>query len=159
MAAHRCSWAKVPRQEVLVSAFVEQTATQSLASAIGATAAGKIDFPLAGTQPQAWELNYTGTLAGNTTVTLHFDPAPLAGMSLSSLVVEHFQNGVWSPVSNQMLDPAYDTVTFTTTSLSPFALAVPEPPTRILAVVGLTLLVFFARRQRRLRRPTDTRTP
>ena len=50
------------------------TSTANLADTIGAAAAGQINFALAGSTVQAWDVQYTGVLTGTNTVVFHYDP-------------------------------------------------------------------------------------
>src|SRR5262249_43201462 len=121
----------------LSSTYSKPTDAQ-LQTTIGASAASAINFSLAGTTHQIWDLGYTGTFTGNVAVTLHFDPTLLTGVNLSNLIIEHYQSGAWVLPTSQSIDSVANTITFTTTSFSPFALAVvPEPSTLCLLCLGI----------------------
>ncbi len=95
---------------------------------------------------QAWDLSFSGTFSGSVTVSLHYDPTMLNGTPESQLVLWHFVNhNHWEKVANEVIDPVNHTISFTTTSFSPFVLApVPEPSTAVLAVIGLAGLIAWA---------------
>jgi hypothetical protein len=141
------------------STYNTETAQGALQTALGSAAAGAINFGLAGTDSngvvlpnsavQFWDLHFTGTFTGDATVTLHFDPTLIGGANPSSLVIWHYTNGGWNPVANETVDPIADTITFTTSSFSPFILGVPEPSSIVLAGAGLVRLSIFARRRSR----------
>ena len=75
------------------SNFLEPATPAALQAAIGAVAAGQIDFQLAGGAAQLWELAYSGTFTGGATVTVHFDPSAIGNTPLSDLYIEHYENG------------------------------------------------------------------
>ena len=136
----------------LTSTFVEPTTPAELDQAIGAAAAGQIDFALVGSTPQLWDLKFSARFQGDATVTLHFDPSLLGGFPLSDLRLFHFENGSWVTPPNQVIDPVNDTITFTTDGFSPFALSavVPEPGTLTLlfsALLGLAGAAYLRRRR------------
>jgi hypothetical protein len=140
----------VPEPGVLSSTYLKPTTPAELQSAIGALAAGQIDFALAGSTPQLWDLGFSGILQGDATVTLHFDPSLLGSTLLSDLRVEHYENGLWVLPPNQVIDPVNDTITFTTDGFSPFALStVPEPSSLILLSIATIGLLAHAWRRRK----------
>lgn len=119
--------------------------------------AGPADFELPGSAGivQLWDLHYTDAseLTDVATITLHFDPT---GMTLSEeedLEIEHWVVtdgvGAWQFILPSVpVDTVHDTITFDTSSFSPFALAeVPEP-----ASAGLLAITAFAALLRRRRR-------
>jgi probable HAF family extracellular repeat protein len=133
----------------LTSNFLEPTTPADLQQALGAVAAGEINFALPGSTVQLWDLAFSGSFSGDATVTLHFDPSLIGNVPLSSLQIEHFENGSWVIPSNQVVDPINDTITFTTDSFSPFALStVPEPSTLVFLGIGAISLLGYAWRRR-----------
>jgi hypothetical protein len=88
---------------------------------------------------QYWDLHYTGDLQGPATVTFHFDPSLVT--SALPLGIWHYTDGPgWEFLGGTILG---DTITVTTDSFSPFALAavpVPEPSSlTMLAIAGVVL--------------------
>jgi hypothetical protein len=112
------------------STFLEPATQADVTQALGALAAGQINFILPGSPAQLWDLSFSGTFAGGATVTLHFDPTPamVDGRPLSSLYIAHYTNGAWVIPPNQVIDTVADTITFTTDSFSPFILAAAPLP-------------------------------
>jgi hypothetical protein len=102
--------------------------------------------------PQIWDVQYTGLLAGQSaTLVFHYDPALLPeGTNQSALGIWHFNklSNVWE--FGGTVNTTDHTITFTTTSFSPFELGVqvPEPATIVLAGVGLIALLVEHRRRR-----------
>jgi hypothetical protein len=87
---------------------------------------------------QVWDLGFSGTSTGPTTVTLHFDAAAIDSRQLGSLSIDHFTGGTWQlPGQPIKIDLTADTITFQTDSFSPFMLvAVAEPSTLPLLGIG-----------------------
>ena len=131
----------------LTSGYAATSAT-NLADTIGTAAAGQINFALAGSTVQAWDVQYTGVLTGTNTVVFHYDPTLIGTTPESELRIEHFVNGAWFVPAGQIVDTTAHTITFQTDSFSPFVLSqVPEPSSIALLMLG-TLFVTCARRGR-----------
>lgn len=78
-----------------------------------------------GTVTQLWNLTYSGTHNGRIKLVFHYDATLLPpGYDESKLTIRHFTNGAWEQLVGRV-DTVNDTITVTTTSLSPFALATP----------------------------------
>lgn len=104
------------------------------------------------TDPQIWNVDYTGSLDGGTaTLVFNYDPSLLPqGFDESQLGMWHFNtvSGQWE--FGGAVDTNNHTITFVTESFSPFQLGVvPEPDTFALAAVGLFGLAWVARRSRK----------
>jgi uncharacterized protein YjbI with pentapeptide repeats len=129
---------------ILTSSFEEPTTPSALQQALGAEAAGQVNFVLAGgNTPQLWDMSFNGQFSGDATVTVHFDPSLLGSLPLSDLYIEHYENGSWVIPPNQVIDPINDTITFSSDGFSPYALAaVPEPGT--LALLAASAIAAFS---------------
>ena len=78
-----------------------------------------------GTITQLWNLTYSGTHNGRIKLVFHYDASLLPpGYDESKLTIRHFTNGAWEQLVGRV-DTVNDTITVTTASLSPFALATP----------------------------------
>ncbi|MBL9146059.1 MAG: putative Ig domain-containing protein [Verrucomicrobiaceae bacterium] len=78
-----------------------------------------------GTVTQLWNLTYSGTHNGRIKLVFHYDATLLPpGYDESKLTIRHFTNGAWEQLVGRV-DTVNDTITVTTASLSPFALATP----------------------------------
>lgn len=119
------------------------TAVAGLGQTIGSGAAQQINFALPGTTAQAWDIQFSGTLAGTNTVVLHYDPTLIGSTPEDQLRIEHYVNGQWVVPAGQVVDTAAHTITFQSDSFSPFVLAqTPEPGSLLLmALAGAGLLV------------------
>jgi probable HAF family extracellular repeat protein len=94
-----------------------------------------------------WDVTYTGVLNGPLTLTFNYDPTITLG--LAGLKIAHFNSVTQHWDVGGAVDLVHHTITFTTTSLSPFMLvAVPEPSTAILSAIGLLALTAVAGRKR-----------
>ena len=123
------------------------TTAANLAQTIGAAAAGQINFALAGTTVQAWDVQFTGVLQGTNTVVFHYDPTLIGSTPESDLRIEHFVNGAWVVPAGEVADTVAHTITVQADSFSPFVLSqVPEPASAVL--VGIGSLVACALRLR-----------
>lgn len=72
---------------------------------------------------QLWNLKYTGSHTGLIHLTFHYNPDLLpAGYDETKLTIRHFTNGAWEQLVGKV-DPVNHTITVTSASLSPFALA------------------------------------
>ena len=123
------------------------TTAANLAQTIGAAAAGQINFALAGTTVQLWDVQFTGVLQGTNTVVFHYDPTLIGSTPESDLRIEHFVNGAWVVPAGEVVDTVAHTITVQADSFSPFVLSqVPEPASAVL--VGIGSLVACAWRLR-----------
>jgi hypothetical protein len=104
--------------------------------------------------PQIWTVDYTGLQAGQSaTLVFHYDPSLLpAGTDQSTLGMWHFNKITNSWEFGGTVDTTNHTITFVTSSFSPFELgrAVPEPST--IALVAGGLVAALAHGWRRWRR-------
>jgi hypothetical protein len=130
----------------LTSTFATTTAA-NLGQTIGAAAAQQINFALAGSTAQAWDIHFTGTLQGLSTVVFHYDPTLIGSIPEMDLRIEHYENGAWVVPTGQVVDTLAHTITFQTDSFSPFVLAqTPEPSAFVLLSVGALALLGWRRR-------------
>lgn len=101
--------------------------------------------------PQIWNVEYTGSLFGTATLVFHYDPALLPpGLNQLTLGIWHFNSasGYWE--FGGTVNPLEHTITYETSSFSPFELgvaAVPEPSALVL--FGTAFLAFGAYRARK----------
>ena len=78
-----------------------------------------------GAVTQLWNLTYSGTHSGRIKLVFHYDAALLPpGYDQSKLTIRHFTNGTWEQLVGKV-DTEKHTITVTTESLPPFALAIP----------------------------------
>ncbi len=110
--------------------------------------------------PQIWTVQFDGSLnGGQATLVFDYDPSLLpAGFDQSQLGIWHYNEALnqWQFQGGQV-DVADHTVTFVTSSFSPFALGtVPEPSTIVLALGGL-LPLGYSRWRRSKRQATKSR--
>jgi hypothetical protein len=129
----------------LTSTFATTTAA-NLGQTIGATAAQQINFALAGSTVQAWDIQFTGTLQGLSTVVFHYDPTLIGSIPEMDLRIEHYENGAWVVPTGQVVDTVAHTITFQTDGFSPFVLAqTPEPSALVLLSMGVVALWAYRR--------------
>lgn len=98
----------------------------------------------------AWEFstNYSG--GGEVLMSMEVGP----GISVDDMTVWHLENGVWSAYTPAMLSiDGSGVASFTVTSFSGYAIAVPEPSTTGLLVAAAMTLAARPRRQSRLQFP------
>ena len=87
---------------------------------------------------QLWHLEYNGNHTGLIHLTFAYNPALLpAGFDENKLAIYHYNGTVWEKLSGTV-DPVADTISVTTTNLSPFALGV-APNTISIAAAGGTV--------------------
>lgn len=102
--------------------------------------------------PQIWDVDFDGDLNGGTVdLVFAYDESLLpAGLDESQLGIWHFDTIAGEWVFGGIVDTEANTVTYTTSSFSPFQLGVvPEPSSLVLAGIGgLALLVVGALRFR-----------
>jgi hypothetical protein len=108
------------------------------------------------TAPQIWTVDYTGSIGTAATLTFAYDPSLLpAGFDESTLGIWHFNklSGQWE--FGGTVNTLAHTITFQTTSFSPFQLGVmvPEPSSVALAGCGLLGLLGYAWRRRATVKP------
>ena len=100
--------------------------------------------------PQIWTVEYTGLQTGQTaSLVFHYDPTLLpAGTDESKLGMWHFNGTTWD--FGGTVNATDHTITFVTSSFSPFELgiSVPEPSTFMLAGLGVAGLGFAAVRKK-----------
>lgn len=84
--------------------------------------------PEGSTFTQLWNLEYSGSHSGLIHLTFAYNPSLLpAGFNENRLAIHHFNGSVWEKLDG-IVDPVANTITASTTSLSPFALGVKLPP-------------------------------
>lgn len=109
------------------------------------------NFALPADQLQVWDLSFEGDAIGGAGISLVFSysDAGLSPAEEAALVIYHFENDAWIPLSGT-LDTLANTITVDTPSLSPFAVGlVPEPSSFVLVGIALAGVVFGAARRRR----------
>ena len=124
-------------------------ATADELATLNALAAASLDdVPAAGSDAQIWTIDLDAGGFDSATVTFTYDPALLApGTDESELRIYHYTGDLWTLPADQLVDIAANTITFTVTDFSPFALGViPEPAS---AAVLLALGVAAGVRRRR----------
>ncbi len=106
-------------------------------------------FMTPGTQLQLFDVSVNGVLDAPVELSFVYDPALLPnGFDEANLRVFHWTGTEWENLGG-VVDAANNTITVTTNSLSPFAIAaVPEPETYALMLAGLGLVGFAARRRK-----------
>ena len=105
------------------------------------------------TAPQIWAVNYDGTIGTAATLVFAYDPTLLpAGFDETTLGIWHFNKLTSDWEFGGQVNTLDHTITFETTSFSPFQLgvAVPEPSSVSLAGGGLLGLVGYVWRRRGL---------
>ena len=105
--------------------------------------------------PQIWSVNFAGALNGSSaTLVFNYDPSTLpVGTDQSQLGIWHFNENTGHWEFGGTVDVADHTITFVTSSFSPFSLgiqAVPEPATIVLALGGLLSMAYVAWRRRKM---------
>lgn len=108
-----------------------------------------INFTLAGSTAQLWELEFDGEYSGAIQLTFAYDPALFEpGFDFSQLAVFHYTHGNWEQL-NGFVDTGTNTIQVTSGSLSPFVLGVvPEPSSGFLASIsGIGVLSLLRRRR------------
>ncbi len=102
---------------------------------------------------QFWDLDFVaGTTPDEFELVFAYDPSLLGGISETALIVLHLLEGGGAEIFRSgdpgfSIDAAANTITLTTSSLSPFVLGiVPEPGTGLLVALGLAVLGLRSRR-------------
>jgi hypothetical protein len=103
--------------------------------------------------PQIWNVEYTGLQSGqDATLVFHYDPSLLpAGTDQSQLGIWHYNSIGKDWEFGGTVNTTDHTITFVTSSFSPFELgvkAVPEPATIVLGGLGMLGLLFAKLRKR-----------
>lgn len=80
------------------------------------------------TNLQMWDLTFSGTFGGAAQVTLYYNNSALPGPE-ANLTILHYNNNTlaWEPIAGAVVDSVNHTITFATTSFSPFILSVAAP--------------------------------
>jgi hypothetical protein len=102
--------------------------------------------------PQIWNVQFDGSLnGGQATLVFDYDPSLLpAGFDQSQLGIWHYNELVGQWQFGGTVDVPDHTITFVTSSFSPFELgSVPEPTTIVLALGALLPFAGYARRRKR----------
>jgi|GEM_PF-3585396 len=112
----------------------------------GEFAFNDFNFALPGNRLMLWDLSYRGTFSGLVELTLRYDETLISNPY--SLVLLHRVNGFWETLFPIAIDPLAHTITFETSSFSPFVLAsIPEPSA--LAFLSVGCLALMGRRKPR----------
>jgi PEP-CTERM motif len=102
--------------------------------------------------PQIWTVEYTGLQSGqDATLVFHYDPSMLpAGTDQSQLGMWHFDTAANAWQFGGTVNTTDHTITFVTSSFSPFELgkAVPEPSSVAMLGIGSVALAGYALRRR-----------
>ena len=109
-----------------------------------------INFGLPGDPAQVRNIDFDGTFTGDVFLTLSYDDTILSVLE-ADLGLWHFDAGAWvQETSGFILDTVANTITVEVGSFSPFMLgvAVPEPTTYAMAIVGLVALGFMSLRRK-----------
>ncbi|NOY41604.1 MAG: hypothetical protein GXP26_07205 [Planctomycetes bacterium] len=101
---------------------------------------------------QIWDVDFTGDLAGSeVALVFAYDEAPFvaAGIDESSLGIWHYSSSLDAWEFGGVVDPVANTITFTTSSFSPFVVgvAVPEPSCLALGSIGLFAMLGSVRKR------------
>ena len=132
-----------------LSSTYSTTTVDGLGQVIGETATQQINFALPGSTVQSWDIQFSGTLAGPSSIVLHYDPTLLGITPESQLRIEHYENGQWIIPAGQVVDTSAHTITFQTDGFSPFVLSqVPEPASGIMMAVSALGLVALRKARR-----------
>lgn len=138
-------------QDVNGNLLTQQTSYSAygIAQQVAQGVFGQPDFLVPGDYLQVFDVEYTGTLVGPVELTFAYDADLLpSGFDEANLRVFHWTGTEWENLGG-VVDAANNTITVTTSSLSPFAVAaVPEPQTYALMLAGLGLVGFAARRRK-----------
>ena len=86
---------------------------------------GSLNFNVGGDPAQLWEIQLDGSFSGSITLTFQYDDQNLL-VPEADLEVAHYEGGAWVALPKVAQDLVDNTITVTTTSLSPFVLAGPE---------------------------------
>jgi hypothetical protein len=127
---------------ILASEHVTYSA-EGIDQAVSAGVLGRPSFMVPGDYLQVFHVSMSGTQNGLIELSFVYDPTLLpGGFDEGNLRVFHWTGNEWENLGG-VVDAANNTITVTTNSLSPFAIAaVPEPETYALMLVGLGLVGF-----------------
>lgn len=127
----------------LLANYTTQTAAELVAQF------GSLPGGLSGDESmQLWNVEFSGSLDEAASITFCYNDTALP-FDENDISVSHWQEGTGWEMIEGLLNTTANTVTFSTTTFSPFVLTpVPEPSTIVLILVGGTLLTLHLRSRR-----------
>ena len=82
----------------------------------------------ANTPLQMWNLSFSGSFGGAAQVTLYYNHTALPGPEANLTILHYNSNTLaWEPIAGTVVDSVNHTITFSTTSFSPFILSASAP--------------------------------